>query len=313
MALARQRLSGILLSDEAKQQIMPLLPVGVALQQVVSEVNRAVAENPDILECTPVSIVMAVSTAVKWDLEIGYTVHLVPFTVKGEKRLKALRDYKGDIELVVRSGAARKVDAKCRYEKEHFIHHEGTTPYIEHHPIGDPAARGKMVGAYAYAKLPHNEIKIAYLSVAEIDEIRRSKSKTWKDGELQPWYACKTMVHQVTKAIPKNPNLAPILREFEREEKEEEIPEGEFEVVSETPAAAPPSPTDPATEVQVTRLRELVADRRINEQTRTKVTRRLERGLVYGLAATWIEGLELELRSKAADDDSDDLPLGRPA
>jgi hypothetical protein len=71
MALTRQKVSAILLTDNAKQQIMPLLPVGVAIQQVVSEVNRAVVDNPELLECTPVSLIMSVSTIVKWDLEIG--------------------------------------------------------------------------------------------------------------------------------------------------------------------------------------------------------------------------------------------------
>jgi recombination protein RecT len=320
VALTRSRVAAILLTDEAKQQIMPLLPPGVAIQVVVSEVNRAVVENPELLECTPVSLIMAVSSIVKWDLEIGQTAYLVPFKTKVgdryEKRAKALRDYKGDIELVVRSGAARKVDAKCVYANESFKYEEGTQPYIEHHPITDPAKRGEMLGAYAYAKLGRYELKIAFMSVSEIDEIRQAKSQSWKAGVLPAWYAKKTVIHQVTKSLPKNPALAEVLRAFEKEEKEEQIPDGEFEVVDEMPVAAEsvsvqtPAPTDPATEGQVKRLRELAADSRINDATRTKVTRRLERGIVFALAGTWIEALELELKAKASvDEESDELPL----
>jgi recombinational DNA repair protein RecT len=236
-----------------------------------------------------------------------------------EKRAKALRDWKGDIELVLKSGAARKVDAKCVYANEHFKHEEGTNPYIEHHPIMDPAKRGAMVGAYAFAKLARYELVIAAMSVSEIDEIRQAKSKSWKEGPLPAWYARKTMVHQVTQKIPKNPKLAAVLAEFEREE-EEEIPEGEFEIVPpETVAGeptatavrtAPPAPTDPANEEQILRLRELAADMRVNEATRLKVARRLERGIPYGLAGTWIDAIELELKAKQ---DDDELPLKQTA
>jgi recombinational DNA repair protein RecT len=101
---------------------------------------------------------------------------------------------------VKRSGAARHVDAKCVYENEVFRYEEGTHPFIEHHPIMDPTARGKMVGAYAWAMInQRTPIKIAVLSVAEIDEIRQKNSKSHKEGPLEPWYACKTMVHQVTE------------------------------------------------------------------------------------------------------------------
>jgi recombination protein RecT len=320
VALTRQKVAAILLTNSAKEQIMPLLPAGVSIQAVVSEVNRAVTDNPELLECTPASLIMSVSSIVKWDLEIGQTAYLVPFKTKVgdryEKRAKALRDYKGDIELVTRSGAARKVDAKCVYANEYFKYEEGTQPYIEHRPQTDPVKRGPMLGAYAYAKLSHYELKIVFMAISEIEEIRQAKSKSWKEGPLPAWYAKKTVIHQVTKSLPKNPKLAEVLHEFDREETEEEIPEGTFEVLpdSETPqpvSVQTPAPTDPATENQVNRLRELVGDTRVNEATRTKVTRRLERGIPFGLAGTWIEAIELEIRSK--EDETDELPLSKTA
>jgi phage RecT family recombinase len=193
MSLARQKVSSILLSEDAKRQIIPLLPHGVSLDRVVSTIHQVTADNPEILECTPASIIMAVGRGVKWDLDFGETVHLVPFNVKvskrgeadrWEKRAKAIRDYKGDIELVVGSGAARAVDAQCFYENEPFKYEQGTNPFIEHHPIVDEKQRGKMVGAYGWARINVHVIKIAVMSVAEIDEIRRTKSKQWKEGPL---------------------------------------------------------------------------------------------------------------------------------
>lgn len=330
-SVVRQRVAAILLSEDAKRQIAPFIPHGASLERVVSTVNQVVAENPELLECTPESLIMAVGRGVKWDLEFGETVHLVPFNVKvskrgqpdqWEKRAKALRDWKGDIELVVKSGAARAVDAQCFYENEHFRYEQGTHPFIEHHPIVDPVKRGKMLGAYGWALISQRApLKIAVMSVAEIDKIRQEKSKSNKEGALPDWYARKTMVHQVTKAIPKNPNLAKVLREFEREEVED-IPEAEFEVTetvrvaeqSPPAAAAPPAdPSGPASEAQVERLLDLIGDKRVNDQTRGKVDSRLKKGINAGLAATWIEAIELSLKSASATDEGDDLPLSKSA
>ncbi|MFL5481117.1 MAG: recombinase RecT [Gemmatimonadaceae bacterium] len=332
MALARQQLSSILLSDDAKRQIIPLLPHGVSLERVVSTIHQVVAENPEILECTPASIIMAVGKGVKQDLEFGETIHLVPFNVKvskkgepdrWEKRAKALRDWKGDIELVKGSGAARDVDAQCFYEKEHFIYHQGTSPFIEHHPIVDPAARGKMLGAYAWALISQRQpMKVVVMSVEEIDKIRQEKSKSWKQGEMPGWYARKTLIHQITKALPKNRKLAGVIQQFDAED----IPEAEYEIVAPAPetvtaraaadapapvtaaAAARPADDTPATEAQIARLLELIADEHVGQDVRDRVERRLKVGVKYGLADKWIAALELEIRTKL-EAEGDELPL----
>lgn len=245
LSVIRQKVTDILLSDEARNQIAPLLPHGISLERVVSTIHAVVAENEKLLECTPASLIMAVSKGVKWDLEFGETVYLVPFDVKvsvkgkpdrWEKRAKAIRDYKGDIELVVGSGAARAVDAQCFYENEFFKYEQGTSPFIEHRPIVDVVKRGKMLGAYGWARISVHSIKIAVMSVEEIDKIRQEKSKSWKEGPLPDWYARKTLVHQVTKAIPKNPRLAKVLKDFEEEDTE--IPDAEFEFVKESSASS---------------------------------------------------------------------------
>lgn len=253
-ALARQKVSAILLSPDAKNHIAPYLHHGVSLERVVSTIHQVVAENPELLECTPTSLIMAVSKGVNWDLEFGDTVHLVPFNVKiskkdekperYEKRAQALRDYKGDIELVKASGAARAVDAQCFYENEPFKYEQGTNPYIEHRPIVDERKRGRMLGAYAWARINVHSLKITVMSATEIDAIRQESSKKWKKGPLPEWYACKTVIHRVTKTLPKNRKLVAVLAEFAKEE--EDIPEGEFEVVAPDAGTSTPRASDGA-------------------------------------------------------------------
>lgn len=216
-------------TDAARSVIQPLLARGADYARVMQEVYLAVRENPEILTCTRESIVRAVAKAVAWDLVIGETVHLVPFNVKvsrrgepdaWEKRLRAVQDFKGKIELIVRSGTARSIDAECVYEGEFFELELGSHPTLRHRPETDASKRGPMLGAYAVAHLRFNAVMIKWLPVTEIDEIRATYSKQWKAGELEPWYARKTAVHQLAKMLPKNTRLAQALKAFEEEELE---------------------------------------------------------------------------------------------
>ncbi len=238
---AKEKELAPLTTPAARRLIEPLLRPGVTLERVLSETYFAMQTNPKLAACTPESLVMAVAKCVAWDLPIGEKVHLVPFSVKvkvtvngrevdkWEDRAQAIRDYKGDIDLVVRAGAARYVDAQNVYKNELFQYEQGTQPFIRHQPIMDRAARGALIGSYAVAKINAHDIKIVVLSRDEIDDVRMKHSKQWKehwvDGrkvpytlEELPWYGPKTCVHRVTKMLPTSPKLAQVLAEFEQEE-----------------------------------------------------------------------------------------------
>lgn len=228
-SITREMVSAILTSDSAKRQIEPVLPRGVSLEEVVSTVYGVAADNPKILRCTPASIVVAVSKGMKWNLVFGDTIHLAVEQVRVmrgnrpdriEYRAKVLRDYRGDIEMVIRSGGAREITAEPFYANEVLRYEKGTRPYIEHHPIYDPAARGPMVGGYAFAKLSAYSLKIAVLSISELDAIRQEWSPRWKKGEIQPWWVRKTMVHQVTKELSKTKRIREVLSEFSDEHRD---------------------------------------------------------------------------------------------
>jgi phage RecT family recombinase len=217
--------------EGARRVIEPLLPRGVDYRRVMQEVYLAGKENPEILSCTPESIVRAVAKAESWGLVIGDTVHLVPFNVKvskkgepdaWEKRLKAVQDYKGKIELIVSSGSARSVSAECVYVGDDFQMELGTAPFIRHRPETEQAKRGTMLGVYAVADLgQRHQPVIKWMPVADVEAIRAQHSKQWKSGVLQPWYARKSVVHQLAKMLPKNARLLKVLRAFEEEELEE--------------------------------------------------------------------------------------------
>lgn len=215
------------------------LAQGETFAQILDEAEAAVRANPSILVCTPDSIASAVLLAVRWQLIIDDTVFLVPrpeevrkpvgggWRVVEEWRCKAIRHYRGDIEMVVRSGAARAVEAHCVYERElksrprRFKYEQGTNPSIYHAPIMSPDDRGPLVGAYAVAfrgtTLPP---KIAAMSAKQIDAIRKEYSDpSIAEGELEEWFCLKTMIKQVTKALPRTPKLARLLAVYDAEDR----------------------------------------------------------------------------------------------
>lgn len=218
----RSKIAELLQSPQAKASIVPLLPRGVDYDQVIVECFRATTINPDILNCTQDSIFIAIGAAVQTGLLIGKTIHLVPVGDHGVKKLQAWTDYKGDIELVVRSGAAAFVDGQAVYEKDTFDYELGTNPWIKHVPAHD-GARGRLKGFYAIAWITRSGSikKITYRSVAEV-EVVRTKSKQWNPNKvplLPEWYGIKTAIHAVTKSIPRNPALAAALALFAHQER----------------------------------------------------------------------------------------------
>lgn len=219
-------------SPEAKARILPMLGNNGRFDQVKVEVWAAMKQNPEIAECTPESMVLAISQAVGTGLIIGKGVHLVPFNVKvskrgeadrWEKRLQAILDYKGKIELIVRTGAARSIDAKCVYENDVFEYEEGLVQKLRHVPVTNPSERGQMVGAWAIARIRYNVDKTMFVPIDEIEAIR-AKSKQWAPKKLPSgtvineecpyWYALKTVIHRLAKELPSTPRLALALRQL---------------------------------------------------------------------------------------------------
>lgn len=226
----RSPIAKILRSDRAKALVGP--KVGSAeWERVIIQAHRAAMNEPRILTCTRDSIIIAVDICHESGLVIGKTIHLAvvprPASQPGrpgnvENRCEAWTDYKGDIELVVWSGAARLVDAAVVYEHDHFQHERGSNPFVVHRPVLGKKNRGAMIAAYSIAYLNNAGTlkKITVLSLEEIEEVRES-SERWNPrvvAECPAWYGIKTVVHLNCKALPKNRRLAKVLALFDRQD-----------------------------------------------------------------------------------------------
>jgi phage RecT family recombinase len=192
----------------------------------MAEALSAIMENPKLLDADPKSLVLSVARIAGWGLTIGEKAYLIPY--KG--KVKAVRDYKGDAELVINAGGAKFIDAFNFYSNERFEHEQGGTPFIKHTPL-PPAKRGALIGSYAVAIIGANlppKLKVMYNE--EIDEIRKKHSHEWKEGTLEQiprhFYGPKTCVKQICKLLPTNPRLQKVMAQLD----EEEIADADFEI-----------------------------------------------------------------------------------
>jgi recombination protein RecT len=173
-----------------------------------------VSKNKDLLDCSPASVALALAVVAQWGLDIGLTAHLVPFG----KVCTPIVDYKGYIELICQAGA-RKVEAYVVRQGDEFEVERGTNEHLRHVP---KSSTGEITHAYAIVWLRGGIPQFEVMTAEEIDAIRRSKSKSWKNGPLQSWYARKTVIRQIAKYVPKTARLQSALTTDEQE-----IPEGE--------------------------------------------------------------------------------------
>lgn len=198
------------LLEPRAETLANLLPEGLRVERVIAAAQLAAYQNPDLLKCEPASIFLAVAKAAQCGLEIGTTAHLVPFG----RTCTFVADYKGLIEIVRAAKGARSIDAQVVREGDRFEVTMGTNPGIVHEPR---YTQGAAI-THAYAVAHHGQLippQFVVMSAEEIDAIRTAKSKSWKSGKLEPWYAKKTVTRQLCKVLPKNAALAAALAKID--------------------------------------------------------------------------------------------------
>lgn len=136
--------------------------------------------NPQILDCTPASVTVAMLQAAAFGLELDPVLgqaYLVPYG----KTCQLIIGYRGYMNLARRSGQVHSINAKLVYEKDEFEYVEGLERRLYHKPFwgGDP---GAIVGAYCITRFREGEPDIFAMSRLQLDAIKnrsRAKSGPW--------------------------------------------------------------------------------------------------------------------------------------
>jgi recombination protein RecT len=163
---------------------------------------HAVNGNRDILQCTPASIVEAIREAAALRLEPTGLLGDA-YLVRYGDQARLMPGYRGLMKLARRSGEVEKIDAQVVYDGDAFAIHLGTDPEILHDPVID-GDRGNFTGAYAYARMTTGEVIVEWMSVADIEVVRRSSKASTKGPWVTFWgeMARKTVLRRLMKRLP---------------------------------------------------------------------------------------------------------------
>lgn len=193
--------------------IQSLVPKHVTPERLCRIGLNAASRNPQLMNCTPETIVGAIVNCATLGLEPNLLGHayIVPFyngkTGKMEAQFQI--GYKGALDLVRRTGAVSTISAHEVYEGDKFEYSYGLEEKLIHIPCGEDD-ESKITHFYACYKLKDGGTGFVVMSKAQMDSHRDrfSKSKTKQGVVFGPWadhYASmglKTVILKLIKYMP---------------------------------------------------------------------------------------------------------------
>lgn len=203
----------ITMLERARPQLERVLPKHLTAERMVALARLAASRTPLLFQCDPLTVVQSVMRVSQLGLDIGTTAHLVPFRNGKTKKYEcqAIPDYKGLIDLAIRSGRVVQIDSRVVYEGEEFEVEYGLEPKLIHRPRPTPenGAAGAVVAAYAVAVMVGGTRKFEWLWRKDIDKVRAS-SRASDNGPWVNWFEemCKkTAVKRLYKTLPQTKEM----------------------------------------------------------------------------------------------------------
>lgn len=202
------------LANEYQKQITNYFGDEKKALKFLSGVTSAVQKNPELLECSPQSVINSFMTMAQLELmpsDVSGEAYVLPYNNKGAKQAQFQLGYQGLVTLFYRAGC-KSINAEIVYEKDKFSYINGQ---VYHEPDVFADDRGKAIGAYVIVET-QNGGKIS--KVMKKDEILRIGSRfsksykssysPWKEAnDPELWMWRKTVLKQASKLIPKNETI----------------------------------------------------------------------------------------------------------
>lgn len=203
-------------SPSFAQAVAKALPKHLTPDRFIRVAITAITRTPKLAQCDQASFFGALLTLSQFGLEPdGRRAHLIPFEnrKRGVTECQLIIDWKGLVELAMRSGLVSNLHADVVREGDDFGYSAGRiTKHVPHFirvDTGKPTAAGSIIAAYATAEFKDGSSKSELLSIVEIDGIRaRSRA-----GQSGPWVtdypemAKKTAFRRLSKWLPLSPEF----------------------------------------------------------------------------------------------------------
>lgn len=185
-------------SDGFKSEIQKALPKHLTPDRFLRVALTALNKTPKLAECTPSSVLGAMLTLSQFGLEPdGRRAHLIPYG----KECQLIVDYKGIVELVLRSGLVSKIHADVVCENDVFEYDVGE---VKQHKIDLRKPRGDAYAFYAICTFKDGTAKADVMTLEEVNAIR-NRSRAGRNG---PWVTDynemgkKTVFRRLSKWLP---------------------------------------------------------------------------------------------------------------
>ncbi len=192
----------MLQSEGMKNQWSLVLPKCLTADRLARVALTQVRKNPKLASCNQGSVLSSLMTCAELGIEPnGRHAHLIPYG----QECTLIIDYKGLVELAMRSGKISRIHADIVCKNDTIKIHNGIISH-EVNPLDD---RGEMVGAYAMCAFVDGTEKHEYMSKREIDAVK-DRSRAGKSG---PWVtdynemSKKTVFRRMSKWLPLSPEI----------------------------------------------------------------------------------------------------------
>lgn len=209
-----------------KSDFIKVLPSHISFEKFQRTVMTAVTQNPDLIQADRTSLMLScIKAASDGLLPDGRDAALVIFNAKGKdaagadvwmKKVQYLPMYAGIIKKVRQSGEIASVVSHVVYQCDKFEYVLGDEERVVHEPYMGIEERGKIIAAYAIARLKDGTTVREVMTFQDIEKVRRtSKSGADKDtgapkGIWRDWYeemARKTVFRRLAKWLPQSIEL----------------------------------------------------------------------------------------------------------
>lgn len=195
--------------DAFKSAVSAALPTHLKPERFVRIALTAMTRTPKLQQCDQGSLFACLLTLSQLGLEPdGRRAHLIPFEnrKRGVTECTLIVDYKGLVELALRSGKVSFIHADVVCDQDAFEYDRGE---IKQHKIDLRKPRGEVYAVYAFARFKDGTEKCEVMSRADVESIRKRS----RAGQSGPWVtdwnemAKKTVFRRLSKWVELSPEV----------------------------------------------------------------------------------------------------------
>jgi phage RecT family recombinase len=195
--------------QQYEPQLRSALPSHIPIERFKRTFVTAINANPDLARLDRRSLFTAlVKCAQDGLLPDGREAALVAFGGKATY----LPMVAGYIKRMRNSGDLAAISANVVYSNDVFTLELGDEERVKHTPaIGE---RGKPLGAYAIAKLKSGEVQREWMSIADIEAVRKVSRASGNGPWVQWWeqMARKSVIKRLAKYLPMTADVADLIQ-----------------------------------------------------------------------------------------------------